>query len=115
MSVVALELRGSWNFQIPYRTLRDGAGLTSSMRTQARCKEGKAAVSEAVIAPVAGAADGTASGNAETVPPGKETPATEGAGRPDAASPPPRRSSTDASACLLQRAELLHLEAPTLL
>jgi len=73
-----LELRGSWNLQILYRKLRDGAGLTFFKRIQARCKERKAAVAEAVVAPVAEAADGTASGNAETVKPGKEAPATGG-------------------------------------
>jgi len=111
---LALELRSSSSFQIPYRKLRDGAGLTSFMRIQARYKEGKAAVAEAVVAPVSEAADGTVSGNAETVRPGKEAPATGGGGGPDAASPPPRRFSTDASACLLQRAERFHLKAPTL-
>jgi len=84
------------------------------MRIQARYKEGKAAVAEAVVAPVSEAADGTVSGNAETVRPGKEAPATGGGGGPAAASPPPRRVSTDASAGLLQRAERFHLKAPTL-
>jgi len=50
----------------------------------------------------------------ETVPPGKEAPATKGGDGPDAASPLPRRLSKDASACLLRLAELFYLQAPTL-
>jgi len=73
--VAALELISRGNFQLLYRTLRDGAGLTSLMRNQACCKEGNAAVAEAVVAPKDEAADGTASGIAETVPPGKKAPA----------------------------------------
>ena len=114
MWVAALELRGCWNFQTPYRTVLDGAGLTSLMRNEPRGKEGKAAVAEAVVAAVGKAADGTASGNAETVPPGTEAPATEGGGcGPDEASPLLRRFSTHGSACLLRRYEIVHLEGPT--
>jgi len=71
-------------------------------------------VAEAVVAAVGKAADGTASGNAETVPPGTEAPATGGGGwGPDEASPRLRRFSTHGSACLLRRYEIVHLEAPT--
>jgi len=111
--VAALELRGCYNFQTPDRTVRDGAGLTSFMRNEPRCKEGKPAVAEEVVTAVREAADGTASGNAETVPSGTEVPATGGGGwGPDESLPRLRRFSTDGSACLLRRYGIVHLEAP---
>ena len=74
--VAELELAGCRNFQTPYRTVRDGAGLNSLTRKEARFKEKKAAVDKAVVAAEGEAAARTASGNAGTVPPSTEAPAT---------------------------------------